>query len=144
MSPAACQPMEAIGAGIRRRLAGFVRTLRDNGFALGLKETGDALAILASPLAARPATLQPALKALFSATRSDWERFDEIFQAYWLGRGLRRQQMLTGTASDGSRPQRRLPSPLAGNDAAIKQNYAKFAEFYSAYTKRVGKVIPAP
>ena len=103
-----------IGDGLRRQLAGFVRTLRDNGFALGLKETGDALAILASPLASRPATLQPALKALFSATRSDWERFDEIFQAYWLGRGLRRRQMLTGTASDGSRPQRRLPSPWPG------------------------------
>ena len=112
----AIAPPDNIGDALRRQLAGFVRTLRDNGFAVGLKETGDALAILASPLASRPATLQPALKALFSATRSDWERFDEIFQAYWLGRGLRRRQMLTGTASDGSRPQRRLPSPLAGSD----------------------------
>jgi Tfp pilus assembly protein PilF len=33
---------------------------------------------------------------------------------------------------------------LAGNDRSIKQNYTKFAEFYSAYTKRVGKVNPAP
>ena len=102
--------------------------MRDNGFALGLKETGDALAILASPLASRPATLQPALKALFSATRSDWERFDEIFQAYWLGRGLRRRQMLTGTASDGSRPQRRLPSPLAGSDTAGKPDHVERGE----------------
>ena len=33
---------------------------------------------------------------------------------------------------------------LAGNDTSIRQNYTKFAEFYSAYTKRVGKVTPAP
>src|SRR5215469_5007502 len=105
------------GAGLRRQLAGFVRTLRDNGFALGLRETADALRVLATPLAARPSILQPALKALFSATRSDWERFDEIFQAYWLGRGLRRRQTLTGTATDGRRPLGRLPSPMTGPDA---------------------------
>ena len=102
--------------------------MRDNGFAVGLKETGDALAILASPLASRPATLQAAFKALFSATRSDWERFDEIFQAYWLGRGLRRRQMLSGTASDGSRPQRRLPSPMAGNDIAGQPDHVERGE----------------
>ena len=33
---------------------------------------------------------------------------------------------------------------LAGSDSSIRQNYTKFAEFYSAYTKRVGKVNPAP
>ncbi len=35
--------------GARRRLAGFARTLRDNGFQVGLAETSDALAVLASP-----------------------------------------------------------------------------------------------
>ena len=45
---------ERIGAPARRRLAGFARTLRDNGFKVGLAETRDALAILAAPLAARP------------------------------------------------------------------------------------------
>ena len=30
-------------------------------------------------------TLQPAFRALFSADRSDWQRFDEIFAAYWTG-----------------------------------------------------------
>jgi uncharacterized protein with von Willebrand factor type A (vWA) domain len=53
--------------------------LRDNGFQVGLAETRDALAILASPAAVRPSLLKPALRALFCATRSDWERFDEIF-----------------------------------------------------------------
>ena len=38
----------------------------------------------------RPSSLQPALRSLFCATHSDWERFDEIFDAYWRGRGMRR------------------------------------------------------
>ena len=42
--------------------------------------------MLASPAALRPASLKPALRALFCATHSDWERFDEIFDAYWRGR----------------------------------------------------------
>jgi uncharacterized protein len=93
-------PDETIGANMRRRLAGFVRALRDNGFAVGLAETRDALAVLASPAAARRALLQPALRALFCATRSDWERFDEIFAAYWLGHGMRRVQRTVGTPGE--------------------------------------------
>jgi uncharacterized protein with von Willebrand factor type A (vWA) domain len=89
-----------IGAALRLRLAGFVRTLRDNGFKVGLAETRDALTVLASPAAARPTTLKPALKALFCATHSDWERFDEIFDAFWLGRGMRRAQTLSGVPTE--------------------------------------------
>jgi uncharacterized protein len=85
------------GEATRRRLAGFARTLRDNGFKVGLAETTDALAVLASPAALRPSSLKPALRALFCATHSDWERFDEIFDAFWQGRGMRRRQKLTGT-----------------------------------------------
>ncbi len=84
--------IEGIGAGTRRRLAGFARTLRDNGFKIGLAETRDALAILASPAATRRASLKPALRALFAATRFEWERFDDVFDAYWSGRGMRRIQ----------------------------------------------------
>ena len=91
---------QEIGPAARRRLAGFVRTLRDNGFAAGLAETRDALAILASAVAARPSLLKPALRALFCATHSDWERFDEIFDAFWLGRGQRQARMLSGTAAE--------------------------------------------
>ncbi|MGA8956121.1 MAG: carbon monoxide dehydrogenase, partial [Pseudolabrys sp.] len=59
-----------------------------------MAETGDALAILAAPLATRPSTLKPALRSLFCATHSDWERFDEIFDAFWQGRGVRRARTL--------------------------------------------------
>jgi uncharacterized protein with von Willebrand factor type A (vWA) domain len=101
------EPFESVGAGLRQRLAGFSHTLRDNGFKVGLAETGDALAILASPLADRPTSLKPALRSLFCATRSDWERFSEIFDAYWLGRGMRRLQPVSGMpAKSGATLQR--------------------------------------
>jgi uncharacterized protein with von Willebrand factor type A (vWA) domain len=99
---------ETLGPAMRRRLAGFIRTLRDNGFTLGLAETRDALRILASPAAERPSALKPALRALCSATHSDWQRFDEIFEAYWRGRGLRRTTQLSGAPSEHVKPQRRL------------------------------------
>ena len=91
------EPGERIGAAMRERLAGFVRTLRDNGFAVGLAETRDGLAILASPAAIQPSALKPALRSLFCATHAEWERFDGIFDAYWLGRGARAMQRVHGT-----------------------------------------------
>jgi uncharacterized protein len=84
---------------MRRQLAGFARSLRENGFKVGLAETRDALAILASPVAMRPATLEPALRALFCATHSDWEKFGQLFAAYWRRHGMRRAQVLSGGAS---------------------------------------------
>lgn len=56
----------------------FARTLRDNDFKVGLAETQDALAVPASSAALRSSLLKAVFRALFCATRSDWERFDEI------------------------------------------------------------------
>ena len=94
--------------GTRRRLAGFARTLRDNGFKVGLAETSDALAVFASPAAVRPSSLKPALRALFCATHSDWERFDEIFDAFWRGEGIRQRQILSGSPNESRAPARKL------------------------------------
>jgi uncharacterized protein with von Willebrand factor type A (vWA) domain len=103
--------VESIGAGTRARLAGFAAMLRENGFKVGLAETRDALSILISPAAVRRSSLKPALRALFAATRSDWERFDEIFDAYWSGRGVRRAQVARA-------------SPAAGSAAAARRSVA--------------------
>jgi uncharacterized protein with von Willebrand factor type A (vWA) domain len=94
--------------GTRRRLAGFARTLRDNGYRVGLAETRDALQVLTSPAALRPTSLKPAFRALFCATHSDWERFDEIFDAFWQGRDMRQRQVLTGVPSAGQAPAKKL------------------------------------
>ena len=113
MAPAAMSGSAAIGESTRRKLAGFVRTLRDNGFAVGLAETRDALSILAAPAATGPAIVQPALRALFCATRCDWERFDGIFAAYWQGRHVRRMKPAIGKSGPGPTSMRQLGEPAA-------------------------------
>ena len=107
MIAAAPSPSVAsIGRPMRERLAGFARTLRDNGFKVGLAETRDALAILTHSLASRPTSLKSAFRSLFCATHSDWERFDEIFDAYWLGAGMRQVRTLAGVAGESRIPAR--------------------------------------
>ena len=97
-----------IGEPMRLKLTAFAHTLRGNGFKVGLAETADALSILVMSAADKPATLKPALRTLFCATRSDWERFDEIFDAFWLARGIRQARVLAGAAPEGAAPVRAL------------------------------------
>jgi uncharacterized protein with von Willebrand factor type A (vWA) domain len=107
-----------------RRLAGFARSLRDNGFKVGLAETQDALTVLASPAAARATTLKPALRALFCASHSDWQRFDEIFEAYWRGRGMRQRQVLAGSPAATQAPAPRLAQSHVPHEALTLPDHA--------------------
>ena len=77
-----------LGPAIRQRLAGFMRTLRDNGFKVGLTESSDALRVLSASGIDRATKARPALKALLCGRRSDWEAFDILFDAYWSGRNV--------------------------------------------------------
>lgn len=68
-----------------RRLTGFAAHLRLNGFVVGAEETADLarLCLGTEPLSLPSARL--AFKALLSADKDQWARFDEAFDAYWLG-----------------------------------------------------------
>ncbi len=117
---------------IARRIAAFSASLRDAGFSLGLPETEDAARILASPLARTPTSLRPALRALFAASRGEWERFDAIFDAAFVGRRLRHAVRTSGTPpAPGPRslrelgggsggPRRGEMEDAAANDAEIE------------------------
>jgi uncharacterized protein with von Willebrand factor type A (vWA) domain len=87
--PRLSQAMSEQGDKIAARLAAFVRTLRDQSFAVGARETEDAAKVLASDIGTRPAYVRHAFKALFSARYADWSKFDDIFDAFWLGRGMK-------------------------------------------------------
>jgi len=86
------------------KLAGFLRTLRDNGFAVGLAEGQDAAALMAAGYAARPPLLRSAFKHLFSARKSDWDKFDGLFDAFWLGKRVRTRSSMTGSARAANTP----------------------------------------
>lgn len=89
---------------IAGKLAAFLRTLRDNGFAVGLAEGQDAASLMTSGFAARPGLLRSAFKHLFSARKSDWEKFDGLFDAFWLGRRVRSRSLTSGAAKAANSP----------------------------------------
>jgi uncharacterized protein with von Willebrand factor type A (vWA) domain len=130
---------ESLSAPAGRHLASFGRTLRNNGFRIGLAETHDALAILASPAAVRPALLKPALRALFCATHSDWDRFDEIFDAFWLSRNMRQRQVLSGKASAPHAPARRLAEAHVPQEALGLTDHAERRSDGNAETHADGR-----
>ncbi|MHB8884831.1 MAG: vWA domain-containing protein [Methylovirgula sp.] len=78
-----------IGTPVRLRLAAFVRSLRANGFAIGLAESHDALRMFCAVDPADKNALRAGLRALFASRQSDWEKFDVIFNAFWFGHGTK-------------------------------------------------------
>ena len=119
------QEMDELSRLISARLAAFLRTLRDAGFAVGLAEGQDAATLMAAGYAARPGLLRSALKHLFSARKSDWEKFDGLFDAFWLGKRVRSRSMATGSARSANNPSLKslqdAAERRAGNEAATDQ-----------------------
>jgi uncharacterized protein with von Willebrand factor type A (vWA) domain len=89
---------------VSARLAAFLRTLRDNGFAVGLHEGQDAASLMTAGYAKTPSLLRSAFKHLFSARKSDWERFDGLFDAFWLGKRARSRSLTMGSARAANNP----------------------------------------
>lgn len=87
-----------------RRLIAFIRTLRDSGFTVGLREGQDAVALLAAGYGERPNLLRQAFKHLFSTRKADWDKFDGIFDAFWLKKRVRSRVAASGTARDVVNP----------------------------------------
>ena len=86
------------------KLAAFLKTLRDNHFPVGLAEGQDAATLMASRYAARPGLLRSAFKHLFSARKSDWDKFDGLFDAFWLGQRVRSRSFTLASASPATNP----------------------------------------
>ncbi len=108
------------------KLAAFLKTLRDNGYAVGLAEGQDAAALMTAGYVAKPGLLRSAFKHLFSARKSDWEKFDGIFDAFWLGKRVRSRSTTTGSAKSANNPSLKSlpntrPQPSAGGDTAMDQ-----------------------
>jgi uncharacterized protein with von Willebrand factor type A (vWA) domain len=119
------QEIDEVSRLVAAKLAAFLRTLRDNGFAVGLHEGQDAASLMAAGYAARPGLLRSALKHLFSARKSDWERFDGLFDAFWLGKRVKSRSITMGSAKPSSSPSLKSlqdsKSQPAGGEAATDQ-----------------------
>jgi uncharacterized protein with von Willebrand factor type A (vWA) domain len=89
---------------VAAKLAAFLKTLRDNGFAVGLHEGRDAASLMAAGFIEKPGLLRSAFKHLFSARKSDWEKFDGLFDAFWLGKRAKSRSLTLGSAKAANSP----------------------------------------
>ena len=119
------QEIDEVSRMVSAKLAAFLRTLRDNAFTVGLHEGRDAAALMAAGYAGKPGLLRSAFKHLFSARKSEWERFDGIFDAFWLGKRVRSRSVTMGSAKAANNPSlkslQNSQSQAAGSEAATDQ-----------------------
>jgi uncharacterized protein len=116
------QELDEVSRLVSTKLAAFLKTLREAGFAVGPREGQDAAALMAAGFAEKPGLLRSALKHLFSARKSDWDKFDGLFDAFWLGKRVRSRSLTMGSAKAAKSPslknlQDRKSEPTAGQAA---------------------------
>lgn len=85
------------------RISGFISHLRRSGFAVGPAETEIVLSVLAAGEFSAVATVRLGLKIMLASDREQWARFDQLFDAYWFGRGPRAAAAAQAGGADRSR-----------------------------------------
>ncbi len=89
------------------RMTGFIDHLRANDFSVGPKETEAALTLLADSEWLPPDRARLGLRCLLASKKEDWERFDDLFEAFWFKRGRVRERARTpkpGSATGKQHP----------------------------------------
>jgi uncharacterized protein len=103
-TPPSLNELDDVSRLVSSRLAAFLKTLRDASFAVGLREGQDAAALLAAGYGRKSGLLRSAFKHLFSARKADWEKFDGIFDAFWLNKRVRSRIAASGTPANTNNP----------------------------------------
>lgn len=76
------------------RVAGFIAHLRENGLRLGVAEADVAMAALAEVEAIHPDENRRALRAVCTGCKDEAERFDDLFDSYWMDMGRVRNKVV--------------------------------------------------
>ncbi len=97
------------------RISAFATLLRNHGFIIGLRENTDAARLAGVLAIERPAIQRAAFKGLFCSRASDWRQFDELFNSYWFGRGMKKLMKVGGSAATSTRPTLSPPTEKGNN-----------------------------
>lgn len=116
-TPPPLDELDEVARLVSGKLVAFMRTLRAASFAIGLREGQDAAALLAAGYGEKPGMLRSAFKHLFSARKADWEKFDGIFDAFWLGKRVRSRIAMTGAPANANNPAMKSIADAARQDA---------------------------
>jgi len=103
-TPPTLDEMDEVSRLVSRKLSAFLATLRGAAFAVGAREGQDAAALLAAGYGKKPGLLRSAFKHLFSARKADWEKFDGIFDAFWLKKRVRSRIAASGRPANANNP----------------------------------------
>lgn len=68
---------------ILNRLTGFIHNLRNQGLRIGIQETIDTIAVISSTTELDYKNTFTILRAMTCQTAEDWQRFDQLFKAYF-------------------------------------------------------------
>ena len=79
-------------AKIIERLGDFTRHLRDHGVQAGMPETKTTLKAIQLVDLSDVKEVKLALKAVYANDIESFEKFDDLFDAYWLNNGKQRQE----------------------------------------------------
>ncbi len=113
---------DAVSRLVADRLAAFLKTLRDSDFSVGLREGEDAALMLATGYGQKPSLLRSAFKHLFSARKADWNKFDGLFDAFWLGKRVRSRSAVAGSEKPADSPSlKSLRDTAAGGGGQVDQ-----------------------
>ena len=124
------------------RMSGFLAHLRQNGLRLGVAETELALIALTHVNAALPNQTRRALKAVCTGCKDEADRFDDLFDSFWLNGGKVTQKVVPGpsqTRSDNVHSSRNREGQSGGGDAG--QASEPDASSGEAESDGIGKLI---
>jgi len=81
-------------SGASARMVGFMAHLRENGLRLGVAEANISLHALTHVNAARPDDCRNVLRAICTGCKEEAERFDDLFDSYWMDSGRVKQRVI--------------------------------------------------
>jgi uncharacterized protein with von Willebrand factor type A (vWA) domain len=74
---------------LTRRVVEFIRHVRSNNFRVGIAEQVDALKVAEYCYISDKYAFKLGLKALICSDEDDWNKFDEVFDAYWMASNVK-------------------------------------------------------
>ncbi len=91
------------------RLIGFIDHLRANGFTVGPQESSQIADHLATHALAPLSRVRLEFKTMLTGDRDQWQRFDDLFEAYWQTTGRTRSSARQTYSPDIRKPHRQAP-----------------------------------
>jgi uncharacterized protein with von Willebrand factor type A (vWA) domain len=102
---------------LQTRLVEFVRLARSNNFRVGVAEELDAQNVALQCGLVDSSRLRWGLRALLCSDQDDWQRFDELYDAFWHPGNVKSRFSTAAGGPTKKRPELKSPADAAGQDA---------------------------